>query len=145
MKKIIFGIFLFVTSISANAQTDSLNSPEKISEHFFFLMMDNSDNAIDFLFSTNPFFDVENMPQLDEIKGKMKKLFYFGTLHGYELSSKREMSPSLIMMTYIAKYTRQPVRVNIYFYKPDKKWQVQTFKFDEDFKTDFEKSTRSVF
>ncbi len=139
MKKTILVLFVLLGAFSTKSQSDSLNSPEKISDHFFYLMMDNTDNAIDFLFATNPFFDVATMPQLEEIKGKLKKLIYFGNLHGYELSSRREISPSLIMLTYIAKYTRQPIRVNIYFYKPDKTWQVQTFKFDEDFKTDFEK------
>ncbi len=139
MKKIIIAIFVLASTYSIKAQSDSLNSPEKISDHFFYLMMDNTDNAIDFLFATNPFFDIANMPQLQDIKGKLKKLIYFGNLHGYELSSRREICPSLVMLTYIAKYTRQPIRVNIYFYKPDKNWQVQTFKFDEDFKADFEK------
>lgn len=127
------------------AQNDSLNSPEKICDHFFFLMQDNSDNAVDFLFSTNPFFDIKSMPQLDEIKGKLNKLYYFGNMHGWDFSSKRELSPNLSQYIYIARYTRQPIKVEFNFYKPDKRWQIQTFRFDEDFKNDFEKIPNQFF
>lgn len=127
------------------AQNDSLNSPEKICDHFFFLMQDNSDNAVDFLFSTNPFFDLANMPQLDEIKGKLNKLYYFGNMHGWDFSSKSELSPNLCQYIYIARYTRQPIKVEFNFYKPDKRWQIQTFRFDEDFKNDFEKVPNQFF
>ena len=139
MKKILLGLLLVSVFCIGKGQSDSLNTPEKLVDHFFFLMQDNSDNAVDFLFSTNPFFDIERMPQLEEIKGQLNKLFYFGNLHGYELSSVKTMSPSLKMFTYIARYTRQPIRVDFYFYKPNKRWQIQTFMFDEDFRADFEK------
>ncbi|MDD2344936.1 MAG: hypothetical protein PHI36_04255 [Bacteroidales bacterium] len=145
MKRLSLAFVLCSTCFMSFAQSDSLNSPEKICDHFFFLMQDNSDNAVDFLFSTNPFFDLANMPQLDEIKGKLNKLFYFGNMHGWDFSSKRELSPNLSQYIYIARYTRQPIKVEFNFYKPDKRWQIQTFRFDEDFKNDFEKVPNQFF
>ncbi|MDD2412690.1 MAG: hypothetical protein RBS19_07960 [Bacteroidales bacterium] len=145
MKRLCMLFILITTFFMSFAQTDSLNTPEKICEHFFFIMQDNSDNAVDFLFSTNPFFDIANMPQLDEIKGKLNKLYYFGNMHGWDFSSKCELSPNLSQYTYIVRYTRQPIKVEFNFYKPDKRWQIQTFKFDEDFKNDFEKTPKQYF
>jgi len=145
MKRLSLAFVLCSMCFMSFAQSDSLNSPEKICDHFFFLMQDNSDNAVDFLFSTNPFFDLANMPQLDEIKGKLNKLFYFGNMHGWDFSSKRELSPNLSQYIYIARYTRQPIKVEFNFYKPDKRWQIQTFRFDEDFKNDFEKVPNQFF
>lgn len=145
MKRLSLAFVLCSMYFMSFAQSDSLNSPEKICDHFFFLMQDNSDNAVDFLFSTNPFFDLANMPQLDEIKGKLNKLFYFGNMHGWDFSSKRELSPNLSQYIYIARYTRQPIKVEFNFYKPDKRWQIQTFRFDEDFKNDFEKVPNQFF
>ncbi len=145
MKKLKLIIAISLIHILSFAQKDSLNTPEKICDHFFFLMQDNSDNAVDFLFSTNPFFDLANMPQLVEIKGKLNKLFYYGNMHGWDFSSKRELSPNLAQYIYIVRYTRQPIKVEFFFYKPDNRWQIQTFKFDEDFKTDFEKVPNQYF
>jgi hypothetical protein len=139
MKKLKLLIALILIQTLSFGQNDSLNTPEKICDHFFFLMQDNSDNAIEYLFATNPFFDLSNMPQLADIKGKLNKLFYYGNLHGWDFSSKRELSPNLAQYVYIARYTRQPIKVEFNFYKPDKRWQIQTFRFDEDFKSDFEK------
>ena len=144
MKKIVFLISITLLSISIKSQTDSLNSPEKISEHFFMLFETNTDNAVDFIFSTNKWFNPTTMPQLTDIKGKIAKLYYLGTFRGFELASKKVLSPSLVLITYIVKYDRQPIKIEFYYYKPEQRWQIQTFRFEEDLKTDLQNATETI-
>ena len=140
-------IILFIISIlvpELKAQTDTLNTPEKISEHFFMLFATDTDNAVDFLFSTNKWFNTATMPQLADIKGKIKKLYYLGNLKGFELASKKVLSPSLVLITYIVKYDRQPIKIEFYYYRPGTQWQIQTFRFEEDLKTDLQNATETI-
>lgn len=144
MKK---GILLIVLSLlisTLKAQTDSLNTPEKLCEHFFMLFEIETDNAVDFIFSTNKWFNAASMPQLNEIKGKIKKLFYLGNFKGYELASKKVLSPSLVLITYMVRYDRQPIKIEFYFYKPETQWQIQTFRFEEDLKIDLQNAQETI-
>jgi len=144
MKKIIVLFFIGLLSWNAKGQTDSLDTPEKLCAHFFMLFETDSDNAVDFLFSTNKWFNVATMPQLSDIKGKIKKLYYLGNFKGFELASKKILSPSLVLITYIVKYDRQPIKIEFYFYKPEKQWQIQTFRFEEDLKNDLQNATETI-
>lgn len=144
MKKIFFLLILFLLSPAIKAQSDSLNTPEKICEHFFMLFETDTDNAVDFLFSTNKWFNAATMPQLVDIKGKIKKLYYLGNFKGFELASKKVLSPSNVLITYIVKYDRQPIKIEYYFYKPEKQWQIQTFRFEEDLKLDLQNATETI-
>lgn len=144
MKKIIVLIFIGFLSWNAKGQTDSLDTPEKLCAHFFMLFETDSDNAVDFLFSTNKWFNVATMPQLSDIKGKIKKLYYLGNFKGFELASKKILSPSLVLITYIVKYDRQPIKIEFYFYKPEKQWQIQTFRFEEDLKNDLQNAFETI-
>ena len=38
------------------------------------------------------------------------------------------------------KFDRQPLRITFKFYKPDTKWRLFAFQFDDDFDNDFEKA-----
>jgi hypothetical protein len=144
MRKLALLMFITILSISVKAQSDSLNTPERICDHFFMLFETDTDNAVDFIFSTNKWFNTANMPQLTEIKGKIKKLYYLGTFRGFEVSSKKILSPSLILITYMVKYDRQPIKIEFYFYKPELRWQIQTFRFEEDLKTDLQNATETI-
>jgi hypothetical protein len=144
MKKAIILFIISIIAPSLRAQNDTLSTPEKISEHFFMLFATDTDNAVDFLFSTNKWFNTATMPQLGEIKGKIKKLYYLGNLKGFELASKKVLSPSLVLITYIVKYDRQPIKIEFYYYKPENQWQIQTFRFEEDLKIDLQNATETI-
>ena len=137
-------LLIFLGVQTSKAQSDTLNTPEKLCEHFFMLFETDSDIAVDFIFSTNKWFNTSSMPQLAESKGKIKKLFYLGNYRGFELASKKLFSPSLVLITYIVKYDRQPIKIEFYFYKPEKNWQIQTFRFEEDLKNDLQNGQETI-
>ncbi|PLX11483.1 MAG: hypothetical protein C0594_03610 [Marinilabiliales bacterium] len=91
----------------------------------------NSDEAIEYIFETNPWIKKTD-PLTQKIKESFNKaLPIIGDYHGKELVSEKWLGECFIESTYIVKYSRQPILFKFTLYKPDSVWQVHNFRFDD--------------
>ncbi|EIM72288.1 hypothetical protein A3SI_19922 [Nitritalea halalkaliphila LW7] len=119
----------------ANSQSGEALTPEKINEHFFDLYDSKGPSeALEFVFSTN---DWINETQTSELKNKLVELTkQLGNYQGKEVISKRSVGENLLLYTFLIKYDRQPIRYLFIYYKPNNKWQLQKFQYDDNLETE---------
>jgi len=90
--------------------------------------------AIDFLFVTNKFMSAKS-DQLMKLKNQAETYLseeVVGKYYGREFIVSRSLGESMVYISYMAKYGRQPFRFEFIFYKPDKSWKIQNFSFDDN-------------
>ncbi|MEI6765726.1 MAG: hypothetical protein WCM76_08805 [Bacteroidota bacterium] len=112
-------------------------APEDITNRFFELYQEKgSDAAVEYIFSTNVWLN-NAQSEVAAIKLQLKKgIAIIGQYYGYELIEKKMLGESYAMMSYMLRYSRQPIKFTFILYKPDKNWQVQNMKFDDRLETD---------
>jgi hypothetical protein len=138
MKKIIISLsmLLFAGILPCKAQAKY----QDIVDTFFSVYEKNPIDAYALLFKNNNRVD-EN--SINDFKFNFR---YFlkdlGEFYGYELISSKEIGESYVLLSYILKYDREPIRIKITCYKPKKKWIVQNFTYDTVFNTEIENSAR---
>jgi hypothetical protein len=119
------------------------SNPEDIIKTFFLEYSKNPSNAIDQIYSTNPWKSrikdgIENMKK--EVESY--NLEYVGKYYGNELIVKKQFSESFILYSYMLKYERLPLRFIFEFYKPDKEWNLYSLKIDANLDDEIEQSAR---
>ncbi len=138
MKKLVLSaslILFFIFSAAAQATAPVGNgqqptTPEEFSKKFFEIYSTKPMDAIDFIFSG------ENITKdlKDDIIAIKKNLAVTinidGAYNGYELITEKNVGGSLKLMSYMAKYDKQPVRFIFIYYKPKDVWKVYTFEFN---------------
>jgi len=55
----------------------------------------------------------------------------YGDLVGYELAEQQEIGSSLLRFTYLAKYERHALRWSFDFYRPEDRWLLNSFWWDD--------------
>ena len=55
---------------------------------------------------------------------------YVGKYYGHELIVEKKLAESYILLNYLVKFDRQPIRYTFLFYQPDDKWLIYSFQFD---------------
>lgn len=117
--------------------------PEDVTLRFFELYESKgSDDAVDYVFSTNKWLNSDKTT-IDGIKAQLKKgIAIIGQYYGYELIEKKVLGESFVLMSYMIRYDRQPIKFMFILYKPDKIWQIQNLKFDDRIDDDIENLTR---
>ncbi|MGM0649164.1 MAG: hypothetical protein ACQES1_01515 [Bacteroidota bacterium] len=116
----------------------SQKTPEDILEPFFNTFDKNPDEAIEYIFTTNPYIE-QNQDGIDRIKERLntsRKLL--GEYYGEELINLQSVGDSFTKYTYMLKYDRQPVKIEIILYRPDDVWVLYTMQFDDKLTKDFE-------
>ncbi|MFO7789560.1 MAG: hypothetical protein R6V32_03230 [Bacteroidales bacterium] len=116
----------------------SQKTPEDILEPFFNTFDKNPDEAIEYIFTTNPYIK-QNQDGIDRIKERLntsRKLL--GEYYGEELINLQSVGDSFTKYTYMLKYDRQPVKIEIILYRPDDVWVLYTMQFDDKLTKDFE-------
>lgn len=133
-------ILLFSIPIFAIGQ----NTPEDIVSKFFTdYQTDGASKALDNLYSNN-----EWMNRASDAITNLKQQFgtlnedYIGKYYGYELIVEKKLSDSFILLSYLVKYDRQPLRFTFQFYKPDEKWRTHSFKYDGNVDQEIEESAK---
>jgi len=128
MKKVL-SILLLATVFVINAQK---NDYEKIPDTFFKIFeQKGTDASIDYIYSTNTYLS-GNLSANLKIKAELKKVTsMLDNYYGYEKIDEQFLGKSYLKLTYIARFKRQPIRFIFILYKPEKKWQLQQFKFDD--------------
>jgi hypothetical protein len=63
-------------------------------------------------------------------------------LSWYEKLTERTAGQSLIVITYLVKYDREPIRFTFTLYKADDYWQVNNFSYDENLGDELEEAAK---
>jgi hypothetical protein len=138
--KSILVIALVLFSYDGNAQT----SPKEIADIFFSdYMKSGASIALDNLYSTNKWMDratdaiTNSKSQLEGMNEE-----YIGKYYGYELIVEKHLAESYVLLSYIVKYDRQPLRFTFQFYKPNDKWKIFSLQFDSNIDEEIEEAAK---
>lgn len=134
---IILAVFtLFTASLQAQ------NSEKDIPEKFFTIFENDPLKAIDYVFSTNKWME-RNIDGIENLKNKYKDLLpLIGEYYGYEKITEKNVGENLVLISYLLKYDRQPIRFTFVLYRPDKTWQIQNFNFDDNIDDELEEAAK---
>ncbi len=137
MKKIITFVALLFLITSFTNSIKAQSSPEELMEGFFVIFNEDVNQAVDYLFKTNPLIDgkQEGVKAIKERLELSRKLL--GNYYGYDIVSKYYAGESYAKYIYSLRYERQPVKLVVLMYKPNKDWKVQTINFVDDIETEF--------
>ncbi|RAJ13023.1 hypothetical protein [Olleya aquimaris] len=139
----------FVTLIlfSFSLITFGQNKPEEIVTNFFNeYKNDGASKAIDNLYSTNKWM-ARATDAITKLKQQLSALNedFVGQYYGYELIVEKKLSDSFILMSYLVKYDRQPIRFTFQFYKPENQWRIHSFKYDSNIDEEIEESAKAYY
>jgi hypothetical protein len=132
-------LLLSLTNISLAQST-----PGEITNKFFAIYKQgSSDKALDYLFSNTPYAkDIEE--GIDDVKRQLKKQYeLIGTYNGTDLLSTKTAGPNVIMYTYMVRHNKEPLTFNIMFYRPNDKWQMQSFKYHNNTSEELEEASKA--
>ncbi len=137
MKKFRLICLISIITLSTSFYAKSQSEPEDLLDTFFEIFDVNVDEAIDFLFSSNPLID----PSQQGIKAIKERLDIsrrlLGEYYGHEKVREYEAGYSYRKYIYALKYERQPLKIEIILYKPGEIWKVQNVNFHDDVGVDF--------
>ena len=122
---------------SATAQ----DSIEEITHEFFRLYPTSPTKAVDYAFKTNSWILERNKDGIENVKNQLvNAIELVGTFYGHEKITEKSIGHSYKLVSYMVKYDRQPIRFTFVFYKPQEKWQVQNFQFDDNLDDELEEA-----
>jgi hypothetical protein len=126
----VLSLVLLISIFPLNLQAQE--KAEDVTNRFFELFeTKGSDEAVDYVFSTNKWLNGEKAT-IDAIKAQLKKgMAMIGQYYGFELIEKRSLGESFVLLDYMLRYDRQPIRFTFILYRPHDKWQIQNLKFDD--------------
>lgn len=133
-------IALFFLSNTGNAQS----TPTEIVDTFFKdYVKSGSSIAIDNLYSTNKWM-TRSADAIVNLKSQMEGLNddYVGKYYGYELIVEKRLTESFILLSYLVKYDRQPLRFTFQFYKPNDTWMIFSFQYDGNMDEEIEEAAK---
>jgi hypothetical protein len=138
---LLISIFSFF-SYTSFAQT----KPDDILKSFFTEYNISPATAVENIYSTN-IWTSRIRDGIDQIKNEVNKytIDYVGKYYGYELITKKPLSESFVLYSYMIKYDRQPMRFIFKFYKPNDKWVLYSFKIDSNLDDELEESAKLVY
>ena len=133
-------VFIMLLQFSVFAQ----NQPKEMVEKFFKeYEKQGSSVAIDNLYETNEWMR-RATDAITKLKNQLEGLNmdYVGNYNGYELIVEKQLADSYLLISYLVKFDRQPVRFTFQFYKPKDKWLIYSFQFDGDIDDEMEESAK---
>ncbi len=124
----------------SSAQT----SIDEITTEFFSLYSKSPHKAIDYAFSSNKWMMDRKKDAVESIKRKVAgDIELLGKYYGYEKITSKSIGDSFVLVSFMVKYDRQPIRFTFVFYMPDNKWQLQNFKYDVALDEELEEAARA--
>ena len=107
-----------------------ISEPEKTVNHFIDLYKkEGPKDAMRVLLAPNKYISSD-----DSIGIKLQNYVEdLGDLQGFEKIRERAYGQGIVLLTYIVKYSRQPIRFNFKFYQPGNGWRIQNFSYETDF------------
>ncbi|MBL7885357.1 MAG: hypothetical protein JNJ52_01300 [Flavobacterium sp.] len=139
MKYFFFHSFFLFLSVISFGQT-----PEDITKRFFTDFASNSSKAIDEIYKTNP-----HSADLTEAINTMKEVAKnypknLGKYHGYELITQEKITNSFILLTYMVRFDRQPMRFTFIYYKPSNEWNLYSLNFSANLDEELEQIAKII-
>ena len=139
MKHFFFVPFFFLLSLISFGQT-----PEEITKKFFKDFVSNSSKAIDEIYKTNP-----HSVELTEAINNMKEVANnypesLGKYHGYELITQEKITNSFVLLTYMARFDRQPMRFTFIYYKHSNEWHLYSLNFSANLDEELEQIAKII-
>ena len=137
-----FGVALVFSGVLPQTQAQQSQDYQAIADRFFVLLeQGKSDEAIDYMFSTNV--ALKNMPgKSDQLKAKLGELErQLGSYHSHIRLAETKIAGMFVYQHYFVAYELQPVSVRLQFYKPRDTWKVFAVQFDTDLPDAIEKET----
>ena len=139
-KKTKFLILAFVILFS-NTILMAQSTSEEIINEFFKKYEKSPQDAVDYAFGTNKWMVERKKDAIDNVKTQLSSFIgLVGDYYGYEKVTEKSIGESFKLVSYMLKYDRQPVRFTFVFYKPNEKWQVQNFQYDDNLDDELEES-----
>ena len=127
-----FPFIAMLVLLSCGEERKKTSEPEKIVDTFIQSYKSKGPRkALSSLLPTNKYLskrDADTVAvQLERLTSEM------GDLHGFEKIKEASYGEGIVHLTYIVKYSRQPVRLQFKFYQPGNGWRIQNFSFQTDF------------
>jgi len=141
--RILTSMIVLLLSLGLSAQ----ETPEEMVTTFFAtLKAENSDAALDQLYATNSWMS-KNMESIQSLKEQMAGLTedFVGTLHGHDLIIEKKLTERYRLLSYLARYDRQPIRFTFQFYRPDETWKIYSFKYDGSLDDELEEAAKMYY
>ena len=134
-----------IQSTQQNEITPDISKVDSIVNNFFQkYKVEGSSSAIDYIFSTNTL--GTDKKQLDGLKSKLDSTRnVIGTYYGYSLITRKSVSSDLILVTYLVKHNKQPIRFSFIFYKANNNWSLFKFQYDDEVISELEDSGKIYF
>lgn len=136
--------FVFLISCKSIAQKP-IDSPQTIADNFFKEYKHHGiDVAMDTLFSWG---DSTIKNAIPSVRDTLKETIRIvgNTYLGYEILTKKNITPSFCFYSYLVKYPSYPIRFVFIFYKSKDKWVPIKFTFDTNLTTEMEEIGRLYF
>lgn len=140
MKKVFLLLSIItIYTISVNGQ----GTPEDMIKIFFNEYSKNPTNAVDNIYATNPW-SSRIKDGIEAIKAEVDRytIDVIGKYYGYELITKKQFSESFVLISYMVKYDRQPLRFTFKLYKPDNKWSLFSLNIDNELGAEIEEASK---
>lgn len=111
------------------------NSARSRVEHYLdFVLKGDAHLAVDLMASDDPVLK-NNTKQIKAVKAQLETVYkIYGKPYGYEMISEEKLSPSLVRLVYLTKHMTHPVIWEFYLYKPENKWVLSQFVFEDSFR-----------
>ena len=139
-RKIKLLTFIIVIILSTNI-LKAQSTTEEITTEFFKTYEKSPQKAVDYVFGTNKWMIDRNKDGIENVKSQLTNfLGLVGEYYGFEKITEKSVGKSFKLVSYMIKYDRQPMRFTFVFYRPNDKWQVQNFKFDDSLDDELEES-----
>jgi len=130
---VIFGIALAFSGVRSQTQAQQSPDYQAIADRFFVLLEQNkSDEAIDYMFSTNV--ALKNMPgKSEQLKAQFTDLErQLGSYHSHTRLAESKVAGMFVYQHYFVAYEVQPISLRLKFYKPRDTWRVFAVQFDTE-------------
>lgn len=139
MKRTILLLSVLIFTCSAFAQ----DSPKELIAEFFTTYKNDAGKAVRDLYKTNKWTeriqdDIENIG--NKVDGFNENLM--GKYYGSELITSKKFAESFVLYSYLVKYDRQPLRFTFKFYKPNDKWVLYAFQYDDSLDDEIEEAAK---
>jgi hypothetical protein len=134
-------IIIFITALALHSCTvkdvASTSEAEKMAERFFLNYEKQGPKAsLKAIISSNKYISAS---VADTVSMKLEKLANgLGHYQGYEKVAEVKYGESIFLLTYVVKYTQQPLRFKFKFYQPGNGLRLQNFSFESEFLDEIE-------
>ncbi|MEO8590016.1 MAG: hypothetical protein ABI432_11635 [Flavobacteriales bacterium] len=139
MKRLIHLLILAFISTTSHAQT----SPDDLVKTFFAEYEKDAAKAVQGIYDTNPWTS-RIKDAIEKVKQEVNSYTedYVGKYYGYESITRKQLSTSFLLMSYLVKYDRQPMRFTFEWYKPNDTWMLQSFQVDVSIDDEVEEAAK---